>query len=230
MAKTVFDDGNQSLGQKGTKVTAAHLNGFQNHRHDGLDQDGSAPIDYALATGSNTLAVAFTPAITAHIIGLPLTVKLASNNTGAMTIAVNGLAAVPLRRISGGDFLSGDLTAGALIQVVYDGTIYRVLAAPSNVIASDFVNNRSASGYQKIPGGLIIQWGAGTGTTPVTFPITFPNLCCGVVGNTQGAFEGCYSVHVSTLSTSGFTAVTDSHGGSHISGGTLAFKWIAIGY
>lgn len=45
MAKTVFIDGNPSLGILGTIVTAAFLNLIFNHKHDGLNQDGSAPID-----------------------------------------------------------------------------------------------------------------------------------------------------------------------------------------
>jgi hypothetical protein len=230
MAKTIFDDGNQSLGQKGTKVTAAHLNGLQNHRHTGLDQDGSCPIDYAVATGSDDLTVAFTPAITQHVVGFPLFVKLVSNNTGSSTfITINSLDKKPLRRISGGTFAADDLTAGAIIQIVYDGTAYRVISCPGNTIMSDFSHSKSANGYQRLPSGIIFQWGAGVGGTPVTFPLTFGNVCLFVGGNTYGANEGCYSVNVNTKSTTGFTAITESHGGSHISG-TLPFNWFAIGY
>lgn len=51
--------------------------------------------------------------------------------------------------------------------------------------------NIAASGYQKLPGGMIIQWG----TTPsiaagsyvnVTLPIAFPNACLAVVSQAQG--------------------------------------------
>jgi microcystin-dependent protein len=41
MAKTVFTDGDPSLGILGTRVLAAFLNKIFNHKHDGLDQDGS---------------------------------------------------------------------------------------------------------------------------------------------------------------------------------------------
>jgi hypothetical protein len=46
----------------------------------------------------------------------------------------------------------------------------------------DFISSNSGSndGYQKIAGGLIIQWGSKTftsGTGTVTFPIAFPNQC-----------------------------------------------------
>lgn len=45
MAKTIFIDGDGSLGISGTIVSAAFLNALQNHKHDGKDQDGSAPIE-----------------------------------------------------------------------------------------------------------------------------------------------------------------------------------------
>lgn len=43
---------------------------------------------------------------------------------------------------------------------------------------SDFANSLGTNGYQKLPGGLILQWGQdGVGTNPNTilFPVTFPN-------------------------------------------------------
>lgn len=41
MAKTLFNDGDPSLGILGTRVLAAFLNKIFSHKHDGLDQDGS---------------------------------------------------------------------------------------------------------------------------------------------------------------------------------------------
>ena len=43
MGKTVFSAGDQALGVKGTKVTAAFLNALQNHDHSGADADGHCP-------------------------------------------------------------------------------------------------------------------------------------------------------------------------------------------
>lgn len=44
---------------------------------------------------------------------------------------------------------------------------------------SDFAASRAASGYQKLPGGLILQWGtfggSTSGDTAIVFPIAFPN-------------------------------------------------------
>lgn len=127
MAKTVFDDGNQALGQKGTRVTAAQLNGLQNHRHDGKDQDGSCPLDYVAATGTgNAVAISLTPALTAHVAGMPIRFKASAANTGSATLAVNGLSAVGIRHQNGSVLLPGDLQAGGIYTVMYDGTYYQL--------------------------------------------------------------------------------------------------------
>jgi hypothetical protein len=51
-------------------------------------------------------------------------------------------------------------------------------------LLADFANNLTGSGYQRLPGGLIIQWCAGGGanggyesTQGVNFPIAFPSAC-----------------------------------------------------
>ena len=51
----------------------------------------------------------------------------------------------------------------------------------NGVYTTAFVNSLSTNGYQKIQGGLIVQWGTTStssgGITTVNFPIAFPNSC-----------------------------------------------------
>lgn len=68
-----------------------------------------------------------------------------------------------------------------------------------------------ASGYQKLPGGTILQWGVatvgGAGTTPVSFPITFPTACDKVItGITYGGSgtPSAATAAAGTLTTTGF--------------------------
>lgn len=130
MAKTLFSDGNPLQGILGTIVNAAFLNKIFSHRHDGLDQDGSAPLDYAADTGSaNTYAIALAPAITAHIAGLPIHFKAINANTGASTLAVNGLAAVAIKQVDGSDLPGGAIVAGQMITVMYTGTFYALMSS-----------------------------------------------------------------------------------------------------
>lgn len=79
--------------------------------------------------------------------------------------------------------------------------------------------NLSGSGYQKLPGGLIIQWGlipalGADGTVYVAFPISFPNNTLGIYSNSIAAVtSGLYGSSIrikNDYSSSGFTAMQDS--------------------
>lgn len=129
MAKTSFSDGNPLLGILGTIVNAAWLNKVFNHRHDGQDQDGSAPLDYAPDTGSaNSYAIALTPALTAHVVGLPIHFKATNANTAASTLAVNGLAAIAIKQSDGSDLPAGAIVAGQMVTVIYTGAAYMMVS------------------------------------------------------------------------------------------------------
>ncbi|MGD0278335.1 MAG: hypothetical protein ABSC11_03410 [Smithella sp.] len=122
MPKTVFSD----TPPLGTIVSAAWLNLIQNHRHDGKDADGSCPIDYAVDTGAaNAYVATYTPAITAHVIGLPLIFKAVNANTDASTFNP-GPGAVAIKRKDGTILQAGDIPAGGMIIVVFDGTYYQL--------------------------------------------------------------------------------------------------------
>ena len=92
-----------------------------------------------------------------------------------------------------------------------------------------FALSAGTSGYQKLPGGLIIQWGKYTGnnTTGVslTFPIAFPNNAYFLM--TSATLNGSSSFNSSTAS-SGYSSLSTS--GATIFGGTQTNNtWLAIG-
>jgi hypothetical protein len=92
-------------------------------------------------------------------------------------------------------------------------------------------SSASSSGYQKLPSGLIIQWGASTtpsgGSQAVTFPLAFPGAVRSVsLTNAGGAVNNTASVQSPTAS--GFTANT--YTASTGVGITCSYNWIAIGY
>ncbi len=133
-------------------------------------------------------------------------------NLTVMKDAVNGLVDVAGNKVGGaGSGLDADLLKG---------------------LPADFTSNLSSSGYQKLPSGLIMQWGNNNGVgisdlDTITFPITFPNACLNVVTgegtvSTSGP-DGIVSVGVAqdTLTTTSFKIRT--------TGATICF-WLAIGY
>lgn len=97
----------------------------------------------------------------------------------------------------------------------------------------------AASGYQKLPGGLILQWGsvsAGTGGagTAITFPVAYPSACRSVATgcdqSTVGVIEVCGPYNITA---SGFTIVASSSpstGGTWDTSTARQCWWMAIGY
>ena len=84
-------------------------------------------INFADDTGSqNTLSVAFDPPIEFYTVGLPIRVRVKISNNGACTIDA-GAGRVNIRRPSGAALQIGDLTAGGLVDLVYDGTVFQMI-------------------------------------------------------------------------------------------------------
>lgn len=101
----------------------------------------------------------------------------------------------------------------------------QLLAALPGALAASSAMARSLAdrGYQKLPGGLIIQWGydaATTGGSSVSFPIAFPTACLQVVIGQTGSFGVTYNP--GALNPNNFTLSNSSTSGSH--------RWLAVGH
>lgn len=155
MAKTLFDNGDAGMGILGTRVMAEWLSKVFAHRHDGKDEDGSAPLDYAPDTGAvNALTLAMAPALTAHVTGLPLHFKAAHTNTGAVTLAVNGMPAVAITLADGSPLNIGNIRKDGIYSVIYTGTAYMLLnpSERPGLIRWEYV---LPSGHLKMNGALV---------------------------------------------------------------------------
>jgi hypothetical protein len=103
--------------------------------------------------------------------------------------------------------------------------------AAQAVNLGQFTTSQLGNGYQKIPGGLILQWGLNAcGLTSagaaVAFPIAFPNACLQVLASDSGLQD--YSYGCASFSKAGFTLTGGGTSGSLYSGGQA--RWLAIGY
>lgn len=91
----------------------------------------------------------------------------------------------------------------------------------------------SSNGYQKLPSGLIIQWGnfmaSASGYTNLTFPLAFPNGLLSISGNSNINTPANYGVN---FNISGATLTYVPAAMINVSAGYVAqqLKWIAIGY
>jgi len=92
---------------------------------------------------------------------------------------------------------------------------------------ADFVNSLGANGYQKLPNGLIIQWGRAPVNGNNAFPIAFPNACVSISCSQNS--RGSYIAFATVVNKSTFNA---SAVFPNISLGVplASYTWMAIGY
>jgi hypothetical protein len=152
--KTVFRDTDPR-----TLATTAIFNSWQGHRHTGGTSDGDCPVDYAPDTGAaNALAIALDPPLSDHVIGLPILIRVAAANTGACTLQPAGLAPKALTKHGASALAYGDLLAGQIIGVCYDGTQYQLLNLSSPVLS---IQESELTTLQIFPANITLdQWHA----------------------------------------------------------------------
>jgi len=63
-----------------------------------------------------------------NLLGIPILVKMTVANTDNCTLNVNGLGAVNIVRGTGTNLLTGDITAGKIVELVYDGVNFQLIS------------------------------------------------------------------------------------------------------
>lgn len=92
-----------------------------------------------------------------------------------------------------------------------------------------FANSKTPAGYQKLPSGLIIQWGTFTpsGESQVmSLPMTFPTNLCSFVATCSDVGQYIF-VSFAVVNTSQVQVATRASNGALLS---VPVQWIAIGY
>lgn len=169
------------------------------------------------------------------------TVNLSSISVGTKTITAAGGNALPAGAWPGGSdiVLRYNLTLDKLELIgvgttfatnaqALAGTSTSLLLSPA-ALKSIFTGAQllGSSGYQKLPGGLILQWGnivtSSSNDLTFTFPIAFPNGCRAVTA-TYANNSGSQAV----MAAFGPLSTTSVAVGSYTNGGTRATSTIYI--
>ncbi|EED0361555.1 phage tail protein [Escherichia coli] len=141
------------------------------------------------AAGNNTTRIATTAfvqaAITALINGAPATldtlkeIAAAINNDPKFSTTINNALSGKQPLDETLTHLSGKDVAGLLAYLGLGEAAKRNVGNGQNQIPdmAAFASSLSSTGFQKLPSGLIIQWGivSGASNYTVTYPVTFPN-------------------------------------------------------
>jgi hypothetical protein len=144
---------------------------------------------YAVATGSaNTYVATLNPALSAYAEGVSLRLKINLANTGASTVDVNGLGAKAIKNGKGNDVATGNLKAGVIYTLAYDGTsfILQGEGGSGTATAPDVLAGKTATTDVGDIIGTMVDRGAMTitpGTTDQVIPAGKHNGSGKVVGD-----------------------------------------------
>lgn len=151
------------------------------------------------------------------------------STANAITVAAG--SGVTMQNSLGGSYGGAVKTGQSLTLAVTGGTVWQVVQSNADLNNNaDFGASLSASGYQKLPGGLIIQWGTGNiaannTLTNLALPIAWPNglLQCSASWVASGPTTGGIG---SAAGTSPLTQI----GFYNSYTAALNIRYIAIGY
>jgi len=191
-------------------------------------------------TGTSTFTGNSTFSGTSAVVGTSTAGSFSGAGTGltgtASSLSIGGNAAT----VTNGVYTTGTQTiAGAK---TFSSTITGDISGNSGTVTNGVYttnftgSNQSitANGWQKMPGGLIIQWGkvvaaAGNTTTAVTFPLAFPNAVFSVVSTVEGDTNTGDTANLGAIKTNAITTSTFNLVYSDDVTST-SIRWFAVGY
>jgi hypothetical protein len=225
-----FKDGNLAGGIAPTDFNADWCNGMQEELLAIIEAAGLAPdgatltqlrqgIDIMLrkqagavcAAGgtADALTGAFTPTVAALVDGMRVSVRAgAANATTTPTFAADATGAKTIVKGNNLPLVAGDISgAGHWLELVYDLALVKwVLQNPASGanLLPVFASSLAANGWQKLPSGLIVQWGlssviASGAVGTITLPVTYPTAHYAAFGSyTDGSLSTTNGVPFNT--------------------------------
>lgn len=180
---------------------------------------------YATAAGTNTLTATLSPALAAYFAGLVVYIVAANANTGAVTLNLNGLGAKSIVNYDLSAVVSGEIEAGAMLTLVYDGTRFIWANAPYGPTPAFAANNKQfatmAALQLAIVGSQPNQYISATSATAFApFTFTAVNTAGGAVSKPlpPSPSTGDWLTFVDISKTWGVNAFTLGRGGNTIMG------------
>jgi hypothetical protein len=129
-----------------------------------------------------------TPQTFAYVAGATLQVKINNTNTTASTINVNALGTKSITTVLGGALIAGQIVAGGIVQLIYDGTNFQLATAGGASFAGG-----SNTQVQYNNGGVLagsgLTYNNSTGGFNIAAPSSLPALTVnGVAGASNANF------------------------------------------
>lgn len=98
-----------------------------------VPMNGGNSLYAGTASGTDTYTATIS-GIAAYTANLSVRVTFTNSNTGASTININSLGAKPLVKFGNAALNAGDIKAGQILDLVYDGTNFQIPSVTSNIV------------------------------------------------------------------------------------------------
>ena len=186
---------------------------------------------YTGLSGNNTLAISEAGAFFEITSGSTGTTTLPSAvNRAGVSFFFNNTSGYPQTiAATSPSLIYGAGASGASAFSIPSGTQYEFISDGSNwkIINYGGIFSFGSSGYQKLPSGLIIQWGYVSSISSgsyqnISLNVTFPTACACVIAGSS-ASGGAYAFSADVVSTSVIKVLQQA-------GGAIPVRWLAIGY
>ncbi|WP_155836788.1 gp53-like domain-containing protein [Paraburkholderia mimosarum] len=153
------------------------------------------------------------------------------NNPTVVGAAIIACAGSDKFALNGQTYASVPLGGGDNLIAVSDGGAWRVVGGSASLpYSAQFMLAGSGGTYQKLPSGLILQFGNGSapagGVANVTLPIAFPNQALAVLAS--GASNSA-QVYIATAGFNNLASIFVSLANAAGAGIAVGYWWIAIG-
>ena len=160
--------------------------------------------------------------------------------TGVKTFSDNIIGSITGNAAGNSGTTTKLLNARTINGVSFDGSANITVEDSTKVALEAFTgaNVRLAiNGYQKLPSGLIIQWGStlsnGVGYSDFTYPIAFPNSVLTIIPTSFiGSGSARYTVTLDSNESNYYKARVSCWFGDYLSSleGQVGVNWLVIGY
>ncbi|MDR6393064.1 hypothetical protein [Paraburkholderia phenoliruptrix] len=195
------------------------------------DFQNGTPTWLGTVTGTDTITGAANIAPSAYAKGQRFRgVTAGTNTTNTVTLNVNGLGAKPVVKNGSVALAIGDLAAGQVFEVTYDGTNFQISGSTGGRGSLLNIQKITATGtYTPTPGAnSAIVYGSGSGGAAGAVPTTTAGQSSGSAGGSAGAFGCIYiasglSSQAATIGAAG--AGTSGTGGA---GATCSFGALMV--
>ena len=185
----------------------------------------------AMVTFGSTMTAATLPAAGSVRAGTMLPLLNVTSGGNAVVVSANGNDTIFVGNAAVASYSHGYTESAVLVS---NGNNQWILAFGSMLLSksySMFGSSLANTGYQKLPSGLIVQWGVlstgSGGTATGNFPLAFPNGPLQMVaGVAEGAANG-FSSGAQALSSTAYQVFGTNYSGGGIA--NIGVSWIALG-